>query len=57
MAPKKPGPAAIAESRNTAARVTRGAISLSNSSHLPLTLHSNATKPVALPPGRARLST
>src|SRR5262249_48769763 len=34
-----------------------GAISLSSSSHLPLMLHSNAMKPVVLPPGRARLST
>jgi hypothetical protein len=44
-------------SRMTAARVTRGAISLSSSSHFPLMLNSYAAKPVALPPGRARLST
>ena len=41
----------------TATRVTPGAISLSNSSHLPLRPYSNCIKPVALPPGRARLST
>jgi hypothetical protein len=44
-------------SRNTAARVIRGAISLSSSSHFPLVLNSNSVNPVALPPGRARLST
>ena len=41
----------------TAARVTPGAISLSSSSHFPLMPYSNRVKPVALPPGRARLST
>ena len=41
----------------TAARVTRGASSLSSSSHFPLIPYSNRAKPVALPPGRARLST
>src|SRR5262249_25655079 len=40
-----------------AARVTAGAISFSNSSHFPLRPYSNAVNPVALPPGRARLST
>src|SRR6266446_1121160 len=40
----------------TAARVTRGAISLSSSSHFTLMPYSNTVKPVALPPGRARLS-
>ena len=35
----------------TAIRVTRGAISLSNSSHLPLKPYSKMRKPVALPPG------
>jgi len=41
----------------TATRVTRVAISLSSSSNFPLMLNSNAAKPVALPPGRARLAT
>jgi hypothetical protein len=41
----------------TATRVTLGAISLSSSSHFPLRLNSDAAKPVALPPGRARLAT
>ena len=41
----------------TAARVTPGAICLSNSSHFPPRLYSNRMKPVALPPGRARAST
>ena len=44
-------------SQRIAARVTSGAISLSSSSHFPLRLYSNWIKPVALPPGRARLST
>ena len=52
-----PMPAAMAGSRRTAARVTPGAICFSSSSHFPLKLYSNCTKPVALPPGRARLST
>jgi hypothetical protein len=34
-----------------------GAICLSSSSHFPLMLYSNAKNPVALPPGRAKLST
>ena len=34
-----------------------GAISFSSSSHFPLKPYSNPIKPVALPPGRARLST
>jgi hypothetical protein len=37
--------------------VTLGAICLSSSSHLPLRLYSKIMKPVALPPGRAKLST
>ena len=57
MAPHRPSPAAVAGSRMTAARVTWGAISLSSSSHLPLMPYSKIVKPVALPPGRARLST
>jgi hypothetical protein len=44
-------------SRNTAARVTPAAICLSSSSHFPLKLYSKIMKPVALPPGRAKLST
>jgi hypothetical protein len=47
----------MAESRKTPARVTRGAISLSNSSHFPATAYSKAVKPVAFPPGRAKVST
>ena len=52
-----PIPAGMAGSRRTATRVTPGAISLSSSSHFPLKPYSNDIKPVALPPGRARLST
>ena len=44
-------------SRRTAARVTRGAICLSSSSHFALKPYSNCMNPVTLPPGRARLST
>src|SRR6185369_6477785 len=47
----------MAGSHSTIARVTPGAISLSNSSHFPLKLYSNCIKPVALPPGCDRLST
>ena len=50
-------PAVMAGSRRTAARVTPGAISLSSSSHFALKLYSNIMNPVALPPGRAKLST
>jgi hypothetical protein len=50
-----PIPAAMAESRRTAARVMLGAISLSTSSHFAAIAYSNAVNPVALPPGRARL--
>src|SRR5262249_3579209 len=52
-----PIPAGLVASRMTAARVTPGAISLSSSSHFALMPYSNRVKPVALPPGRARLST
>src|SRR6516162_7792096 len=38
-------------------RATRGAISLSNSSHLPAIVGSMLVKPVALPPGREKLAT
>src|SRR4029450_4804991 len=41
----------------TATRVTAGAASLSSSSHLPPTEKSTKSKPVMLPPGRARLLT
>src|SRR5262245_5501004 len=50
-------PAAVAGSRNTNARVTLGAISLSNSAHFPLMLYSKFKKPVILPPGWAMLCT
>jgi len=53
IAPNWPIPEATAESRRIAARVTPGAICLSNSSHFALRPYSNAMKPVALPPGRA----
>ena len=42
---------------STATRTTLGAISLSSSSHFAPRLYSNDKKPVALPPGRPRLST
>ena len=57
MAPNCPVPEATEGSRSTATRVKRGAISLSNSSHLLLMPYSKFAKPVALPAGRARLST
>ena len=44
-------------SRRTAARVTPGATSLSSSSHFAADAVFERVKPVALPPGRARLST
>jgi hypothetical protein len=43
--------------RMTIARLTRGAISLSSSSHFPLMPYSNRRNPVVLPPGRDRLAT
>ena len=43
--------------RRTATRFSAGAISLRSSNHFALMPYSNKTKPVALPPGRARLST
>src|SRR5215467_12659306 len=52
-----PIPAGLVESRTTATRLTRGAISLTSSGHFPLRPYSNCVKPVVLPPGRARLST
>src|SRR5207248_1522037 len=57
MTPNWAVPDRLAGSRKIPTRVTFGAISLSNSSHLPPRLYSNAINPVALPPGRARLST
>ena len=50
-------PAAMVGSRSTAARVMRGATSLSNSSHFAPIAYSKAVNPVVLPPGRAKLST
>jgi hypothetical protein len=49
-------PEAFKVSRMTATRVTRGAICLSRPSHFPLRLNSKRLKPVAFPPGRARLA-
>jgi hypothetical protein len=40
-----------------ATRVTRGAISLSSSTHFPPMVVSKFVKPLVLPPGRARLAT
>src|SRR5438132_5904428 len=57
IAASPPEPAGTLGSRLTATRVPRGAISLSSSSHFPLMLNSYVAKPVAFPPGRARLST
>src|SRR5262249_45460830 len=50
-------PAGRLESRRTATRVTPGATSRMSSSHFPLMPYSIDVKPVALPPGRARLWT
>ena len=50
-------PTAMPASRRTASRFTPGATSLSNSSHLLTMVGSMIMKPVALPPGRARLLT
>src|SRR6516164_446030 len=57
MAPYCPLPEATLRFRMTAACLTWGAICLSSSSHFPLIPYSADAKPVALPPGRARLST
>src|SRR6478672_11570790 len=48
---------AMLGSRMTAARVTSDAICLSNSIHFSLREYSYCKNPVALPPGRAKLST
>ena len=50
-----PIPARLRPSRSTPMRAIPGAISFRSSGHLPLKLYSNWVKPVALPPGRARL--
>src|SRR5262249_24681651 len=57
IAPNSPVPEGRAGSRKTAARLTAGATSLSSSSHFPPKLYSKDMKLVALPPGRAKLST
>ena len=57
IAPNCPIPWAMAASRNTAACVTPGAISLSSPSHFALMPYLNSIKPVALPPGRGRVAT
>src|SRR5262245_61966110 len=57
IAAKPPEPAATAGSRITATRDIRGAISFRSSNDFPYMLNSRVEKPVALPPGRARLST
>src|SRR6516165_7982588 len=49
IAPNCPPPPTAVGSRMTAARVTRGAISLSSSNHFVLTPYSNPANPVALP--------
>ena len=43
--------------KKKATRATRGAISLSSSSHLPGIVGSILVKPVTLPPGRGKLAT
>jgi RadC-like JAB domain len=58
IAPNWPIPWGMAGSRRTAARITRGAISLSSSSHFaPIAYSTTCANPVALPPGRAKLAT
>src|SRR6516164_1384642 len=57
IAAKPPDPADTKGSRRTATRVTPGATSLSSSSNFAFRLNSYEVKPVALPPGRARLAT
>ena len=52
-----PAPGSCAHTLRIAARVTLGAICLSNSTNFPLVVYSNKRTPVALPPGRAKLST
>src|SRR5215472_12472142 len=57
ITPNRATPEGVAASRRTATRLMPGAISLRSSSHFPLVPYSNEVKPVALPPGRARLAT
>jgi hypothetical protein len=57
IAPNKPRPADMAGSRKTATRVTPGATCFNSSDHFPAIPYSNMEKPVAFPPGRAKLST
>src|SRR5262249_61034633 len=57
MAANWPTPEVTVGSRMTATRFTFGAASLSSCGHFPLNAYSYATKPVVLPPGRARLAT
>src|SRR5262245_66338654 len=48
---------AVGGLNNNVTRVTRGAISLSSSTHLPPSDPTMGVNPVALPPGRRRLAT
>ena len=57
MTPNWAGPVGTAGSLRTATRVTFGAISFKSSSHFAAIPNSLTMNPVALPPGRARLST
>src|SRR5262249_49495284 len=57
MAPHWPMPEVILGSLITATRVKPGVICLSTSNHFTPMLDSYVVKPVAFPPGRARLST
>jgi len=57
IAPNCPLPDGSVESRRTPIRLTSGAISRRSSSHFPPMLYSKVRNPVALVPGRARLST
>src|SRR5262245_7290685 len=57
IAPSIPNPVGELESKSTATRAVRGAISLSSSNHFALIPNSKRVSPVALPPGRARLAT
>ena len=52
-----PPPGAVSGLNMTAARLTPGAISVSNSSHLPAIDASRLMKPVIFPPGRGRPAT
>jgi hypothetical protein len=57
MTPNWAGPVGTAGSLRTATRATLGAISFRSSSHFAAIPYSLTMNPVALPPGRARLST